>query len=237
MINSNKMKLRLESINVTFSILAMDQATGMIGGAAATGNLAVGGWVLRAASGTGAVATQGYSVSPLWGDRALSLLGDGVSAQEVVDRVTGEDSGREYRQLSVLDRTGGVAAWTGQSNNDAKDHILGAGFVVAGNWLTNCTLLEKMAETYISTDATVSPEFGCRLIDVLRAGTLAGGDARGIMSAAIRTVHPKCPPVDLRVDYDDDPLKRLRMIYDMVMSEPYLGWTKGVPTDEDPYRC
>lgn len=231
------MKLWVESNDVTFSILAMDQASGMIGGAAATGNLAVGGWVLRAASNGGAVATQGYSVSPLWGDDALSLLKEGVPAQEVVDRVTSADPGRDYRQIAVLDRTGGVAAWTGQSNNDAKDHILGDGYVVAGNWLTNRVLLERMAETFTSADAVIPTDFGRRLIDVLRAGTVAGGDARGIMSAAVRIVHPQRPPIDLRVDLDDDPLKRLRAIYDMAMSEPYLGWTQGVPTEEDPYRC
>ena len=51
---------------MTFSVLALDRATGAIGGAAATGNLAVGAWVLHAAAGVGAVATQGLSVSTPW---------------------------------------------------------------------------------------------------------------------------------------------------------------------------
>lgn len=237
MINYQKSKLRAETGNVTFSILALDKGTGAIGGAAATGNLAVGGWVLRAAANGGAVATQGYSVSPIWGDSALSLLKQGGSAQDVVQQVTENDPGRDFRQIAVLDRSGGVAAWTGASNNDAKGHLLGDGYVVAGNWLTNKELLVKMAETYRQLGEDAHLNFGRRLIGALRAGTIAGGDARGILSTAIRIVHPQFPPVDLRVDYDEDPLKRLHTIYDMAMSEPYSGWTKGVPTEEEPFRC
>lgn len=222
---------------MTFSILALDKGTGTIGGAAATGNLAVGGWVLRAAANGGAVATQGYSVSPIWGDNALSLLKEGASADDVVQQVTGDDPGRDFRQISVLDRSGGVAAWTGSSNTDAKGHFLGNGFVVAGNWLTNSILLEKMVDAYERPSADPQIDFGRHLINVLRAGTLCGGDARGVMSSAIRLVHPQFPPIDLRVDYDDAPVNRLEKIYGMAMSEPYLGWTKGVPTDQDPFRC
>ena len=64
---------------MTFSVLALDRATGAIGGAAATGNLAVGAWVLHAAAGVGAVATQGLSVSSPWGDEGLARLGRGES--------------------------------------------------------------------------------------------------------------------------------------------------------------
>ena len=62
------------TIAMTFSVLALDRATGAVGGAAATGNLAVGAWVLRAAARAGAVATQGFSVSSLWGDEGLASL-------------------------------------------------------------------------------------------------------------------------------------------------------------------
>jgi len=98
---------------MTFAILALDERTGQIGCAAATGNLAVGAWVLRSAPKAGAVATLGYSVSSLWGDEALSRLKDGEPADEIVSSLTGEDAGRDHRQLAVLDKDGRSAAWTG----------------------------------------------------------------------------------------------------------------------------
>ena len=46
---------------MTFSILARDPDSGLIGGAAATGSLCVGGWVLRGRAGVGLSASQGAS--------------------------------------------------------------------------------------------------------------------------------------------------------------------------------
>jgi len=218
---------------MTFSVLALDKASGAIGGAAATGNLAVGAWVLRAAARVGAVATQGFSVSPLWGDEGLAMLAKGASAEEVVAALTGPDTGRDYRQLTVLDATGRAAAWTGASNTDAKGHIVGQDCVIAGNWLSNAAVLETMASAY--RDGT--GEFGGRLLAVLDAGAAAGSDARGTFSAALRIVRADRSPLDLRVDYDDAPLARLRTLYDMATQPPYSDWARHVPTLDDPYRC
>ena len=48
---------------MTFSILARDPTTGAIGGAAATGSLCVGGWVLRGDLAAGMSASQGAAPS------------------------------------------------------------------------------------------------------------------------------------------------------------------------------
>ena len=45
---------------MTFSIIARNPKTGEIGGATATGNLCVGGWVLRGNVEKGVTATQGF---------------------------------------------------------------------------------------------------------------------------------------------------------------------------------
>ena len=50
---------------MTFSILARNPKTGEIGGAAATGNLCVGGWVLRGDIKKGVTASQGFYPSTL----------------------------------------------------------------------------------------------------------------------------------------------------------------------------
>ncbi|NIA72495.1 DUF1028 domain-containing protein [Pelagibius litoralis] len=221
---------------MTFSILAMDEKSGAIGCAAATGNLAVGGWVLRASARAGAAATQGLSVSPLWGDDALVHLANGATARGTVAQLTAEDSGRDYRQLSVLDRSGGVAAWTGPLNTDHKGQIDGRGYVIAGNWLSSVTVLDEMEARFLDS-ATGHDDFGRRLLETLAAGIAAGSDSRGTLSAAIQIVHPNRAPLDLRVDYDEDPLGRLKAIYALATTEPYAAWTDIVPTLEDPYRC
>ena len=221
---------------MTFSILAIDEKSGAIGCAAATGNLAVGAWVLRASAKAGAVATQGLSVSPLWGDDALVHLGKGASARDTVDQLTTADRGRDYRQLSVLDRSGDVAAWTGPLNTDHKGQIEGRGYVIAGNWLSSGTVLDEMEARFLGS-ATGQADFGRRLLETLAAGIASGSDSRGTLSAAIRIVHPNRAPLDLRVDYDEDPLGRLKAIYSLATAEPYASWTDVVPTLEDPHRC
>lgn len=221
---------------MTFSILALDRASGAIGCAAATGNLAVGGWVLRASAHAGAAATQGYSVSSLWGDDALTLMADGNSAIETVAKLTDADTGRDFRQLAVLDRQGGTAAWTGSKNQDVKGEISGDGYIVTGNWLSHGSVLTEMAGAYERGD-NEEPDFGQRLLNSLQAAMNAGSDSRGTLSAAIRIVHCNRPPLDLRVDFDPEPLERLRTLYRMATTEPYTRWIADVPTLEDPYRC
>lgn len=220
---------------MTYSVLGLDRATSTIGCAAATGNLAVGGWVLRASARVGAVATQGYAVSPLWGDQGLARMAQGACAEDVLAELTDPDPGKHARQLALIDRQGGVAAWSGSENPDFKGHILGEDAVVAGNWLAAEGVPAAMMDAY--QDRRPNPDIGHRLLAALDAGAAAGGDQRGTMSAAIRIVRPDRPPIDLRVDFDDEPLARLRALYEMAIHAPYSEWAKSVPTLDDPYRC
>ena len=221
---------------MTFSILALDPQSGAIGCAAATGNLAVGGWVLRSAADGGTVATQGASVSTLWGDDALLLLRDGVNAGTVVQTLVQKDDGRGHRQLAVLDLEGNHAVWTGEANTDAKGHVDGDSFIVSGNWLSSLDVLNAVAENF-ETSKTGTSTFARRLIDALQAGADAGSDSRGTMSAAVQVVSSDQPPLDLRVDYSEQPLVDLFNLYNRATSHPYTDWVSVVPTMKDPYRC
>lgn len=221
---------------MTFSILARDPETGAFGCAAATGNLAVGAWVLRAAPDGGAVATQGHAVSPLWGDDCLALLRQGKSAAQAVDAVVNPDSGREHRQLSALDREAGTAAWTGSQNSAAKGHLQDDGYVIAGNWLTSVNVLKEMERAFQRSLAENKLTFAERLLAAINAGISAGSDARGTMSAALQVVSRNSPPLDLRVDYDEDPLSKLRSLLVRATSEPYVSWIEAVPTLDNPHR-
>jgi hypothetical protein len=106
--------------DMTFSILARDPETGAIGGAAATGSLCVGGWVLRGDLTAGMSASQGAAPSTFWGEEVLGAMRDGLDAASAADKITTADRGRDYRQLSALDLRGGTAAFTGSANEDSK---------------------------------------------------------------------------------------------------------------------
>jgi uncharacterized Ntn-hydrolase superfamily protein len=118
---------------------------------------------------------------------------------------------------------------------DAKGHVVGDGWVVAGNWLAGEAVLAALAE---AMRAEGEGDLDRRLLDALAAGVAAGGDARGVLSAAIRVVSPVAPPLDLRVDHDPEaPLERLCALHEMATSPPYSDWSASVPTLVEPHRC
>ena len=133
---------------MTFSILARDPDTGAIGGAAATGSLCVGGWVLRGDIEAGMSASQGAAPSTFWGEDVLKLMKDGTDAQAAVDRVASADAGRDYRQLAALDLNGRTGAFTGASNEGAKASAAFANGVAAGNMLAQEAVLDAMVARF-----------------------------------------------------------------------------------------
>ena len=221
---------------MTFSILAWDARTGAIGGAAATGNLCVGGWVLRARAGVGASASQGKSPSTLWGEQALEYLQRGMGAEEALDAITGADPGRDHRQLAILDAHGHVAGWTGEENEIARGHLPGDGYIVSGNWLTDVGVLREMERVYNDMRADQGTSFAKCLLGSLAAGVAAGSDARGTLSTALKIFQDNAPPLDLRIDHDPDPMNRLLQLFERSVSRPYVEWISTVPTITAPHR-
>src|SRR5438105_5623101 len=96
----------------TYSIAACDLDASQWGVATQSKFLAVGSVVPWAEPHVGAIATQAYA-NPRYGPEGLALLREGLSAQEVVDRLTSADDGRDHRQVGVVDRDGGGATYTG----------------------------------------------------------------------------------------------------------------------------
>ena len=76
-----------------------------------------------------------------------------------------------------------------------------------------------------------------RLLAGLRAGQAAGGDTRGLLSAALLVFAPGRPPLTLRIDLADDPLAALEALYRRATSGSYEAWTHTVPVIGDEYRC
>ena len=217
---------------MTFSILARDETSGWIGGAAATGSLCVGGWVLRANPLGGASASQGAAPSTFWGEDVLTRMKDGATAAEAVRAVTEPDAGRAARQLAALDPQGGTGVHTGADNSDVKGSRESDGCVVSGNLLSGQNVLDAIADGF----AGAAGNLPARLLAAVQAGAAAGGDSRGLMSAALLIVGPDIAPLTLRIDYSETPVADLGRLHERATSGDYGDWTTTVPTLSDPQR-
>jgi len=202
----------------TFSIVACDVDRTYWGAAVSTKPLAVGAVVPWAEWQVGAIATQAMS-NYRYGPNGLALLRKGLSAREVVDRLTRDDPKRQHRQLGVVDRRGRSAAWTGAKCMASARHVLGEGFACQGNLLASDSVVPAMAAAFESTRGSLAR----RMLAALRAGAAEGGDRRGMESAALLVVHrrPWFDPawgdqwLNLRVDQHRKPVAELERLVDL----------------------
>jgi len=204
-----------EPVVATYSIVACDLEEKEWGVAVQSKFLAVGSVVPWAEPQVGAIATQAYA-NPSYGPNGLALLREGLSANEVVERLTSEDADRDQRQLGVVDANGGSASWTGRRCNDWAGHRNGAGYAAQGNILVGEETVTALATTF---EANVHLPLAQRLIDCLAAAQAAGGDRRGQQSASLLVVQKEGGYaglsdilVDLRVDDHERPIQELRRI-------------------------
>jgi len=214
------------------SIIARNPEKGILGGAAMTGNLCVGAWVLWGDSRTGIAATQGEKPSTIWADEAFDLLRHDQDAQHVVDQVTGGDHGRDWRQMSLLCRSGTTGVFTGAENRDWKGELVAEDLIVAGNTLKSREVAEAARDAYQRTEGLMVD----RLLAGLRAARDAGGDSRGTMSASLLIVSDTEPPLDLRVDWSEAPIEALDALLSRARQPDYARWVSGLPRRTDPER-
>jgi uncharacterized Ntn-hydrolase superfamily protein len=214
---------------LTYSIAACDVERGQWGVATQSKFLAVGSVVPWAEPRVGAIATQAYA-NPRYGSEGLGLLREGLSAEEVVQRLTAADEGRDQRQLGVVDREGRSASFTGAECLDWAGGRTGPCYAAQGNILVSAATVDAIAETFESSTGTLAE----RLLDCLDAAQAAGGDRRGQQSAALLVVeqdggYAKLSDtiVELRVEDHELPLTELRRLYRL--HEALFGET---PRDE-----
>jgi uncharacterized Ntn-hydrolase superfamily protein len=200
----------------TYSICACDLPAGQWGVATQSKFLAVGSVVPWAEPHVGAVATQSYA-NPRYGPEGLALLREGMSAEEVVERLTAADDDRALRQLGIVDGAGRAATFTGEGCHDWAGGRTGEGYAAQGNILVSGATVDALAETF---EASAGRPLAERLLDCLDAAEAAGGDSRGRQSAALLVVERdggyaglSDSLVDLRVDDHPDPLAELRRIH------------------------
>jgi uncharacterized Ntn-hydrolase superfamily protein len=205
-----------EPLVATYSICACDLDAGQWGVATQSKFLAVGSVVPWAAAHVGAIATQSYA-NPRYGPDGLALLREGLSAAEVVDRLTTADEGRAQRQLGIVDSLGRAATFTGEECHEWAGGRVGTGYAAQGNILVSAATVDALAETF---EATAGASLAERLLDSLASAQEAGGDRRGQQSAALVVVERdggyaglSDVLVDLRIDDHEHPVAELRRVF------------------------
>jgi uncharacterized Ntn-hydrolase superfamily protein len=203
------------SVPSTFSIVAYDSTTQELGVAVQSKYFSVGRVVPWARAGIGAVATQA-NVNPSYGPKALAMLESGMAPAEIFGAFAAIDSSWSSRQLGVVDARGRVASWTGPKCNEWAGGVTGVGFACQGNILAGPDVTARMAKAYRESTG----ELAERLIAALEGGQAAGGDKRGMQSAALIVVRPseRHPEyahryVDLRVEDHKSPIAELRRVW------------------------
>lgn len=197
---------------MTFSLAARDPATGMFGIAIATSSIAVGNRCPWVRAGVGAVTTQSRSDIRL-GPRGLDLLASGLDAEATVARLVAESEFPEKRQIAVIDRHGNTAFYCGPKIPTVNSGWTGKDCVATGNGLDNPEVPRRMVEFFVGASET---NFIERLLGAVDAGIAAGGEWGPVKAAALLVADRQSwPSVDLRVDYEDEPEKKLRRLWSL----------------------
>jgi len=212
----------------TFSILGHDSTTGEVGGAVQSRVFSVGNGVLWAKAGVGVAATQAI-VDVSYGPKALELLGLGYAPEVVVRTILDGDPDpdperwtKEGRQFSVMDARGNVATHTGPKATAWAGHRIGLHVSAQGNILAGPQVVEEMVRAFNETEGHLS----FRLLAALEAGQAAGGDTRGMQSAAMLIVKEDGGvwlnnDVVLRLQVDDAPapIAELRRLVELAAQQ------------------
>ena len=211
---------------MTFSIVARDPQTGALGVATATAGPMVGALVPHIRHRKGAAATQAMT-NPYLAIDALALLDD-QPPQTALRAALADDTGAELRQIVLLDQAGDGAGWTGGQCVAFAGHQMRPGVAVAGNMLAGPQVLTDMLAGYAG--ALEEAGFAAALLQALRAGAAAGGDSRGIGSAALRVQGQQAfADIDLRVDWSRQPLVDLQDLLARASAGPYASFFAAVP--------
>lgn len=223
---------------MTFSLVARDAPTGAFGAVICSSSPAVAARCVHLADGAGGVLSQNVT-DPRLGPRLLALLAEGVNAATAVATVVASEANVQWRQLLVVDASGGTAIYSGSHALGTVGEYAASGAVAAGNMLATPAVPRLLAETWLATEGPVER----RLLTALAAAVEAGGEAGPVHSAGLSVIAGHGFPVtDLRVDWSEDPLAELTTLVDVWLPqrdaytqralEPAASPGYGVPGDD-----
>jgi uncharacterized Ntn-hydrolase superfamily protein len=204
----------------TFSLCAIDPATGQSGASVTTRVPFVGRAVPHVRAGVGAVCTQASTVVE-YGPRGLDLLAKGVEPAAVLQQLLADDQQRESRQVGVIDMKGRSAAHTGKQNGNWAGSRQGMNYTVQANIMVGPEVVEAVARTFEASEGTGMP-LAERMILAMEAGYAKGGDRRwgNLQSAAIKVADPNDPgrgndhiTIAIEVGEHAEPVAEMKRIY------------------------
>ena len=204
----------------TFSLCAIDPATGQSGAAVTTRVPFVGRAVPHVRAGVGAVCTQASTVVE-YGPRGLDLMAKGMEPSAIVAQLLSDDEQRESRQLGLIDMKGRAAAHTGKGNGNWAGSKQGLNYTVQANIMVGPEVVEAVAKTFEATEGTGMP-LAERMILAMEAGQAKGGDRRfgNLQSAAIKIADPNDPgrggdhiALAIEVGEHPEPVGEVKRIY------------------------
>jgi uncharacterized Ntn-hydrolase superfamily protein len=215
----------------TFSVLGYDPETGEVGGAVQSRVFCVGNGVLWGEANVGVVATQAI-VDVSYGPQALALLRKKITPSEIVKKIWESDPDprpkrwtKHGRQFAVMNAKGEYAAFTGPKASEWAGHKGGRYVTAQGNILAGEPVVDNMVSAFENTEGHLA----FRLLAALEAGQSAGGDKRGMQSAALLIVKENGGvwlnnDVVLRLQVDDnpEPIKELRRLVEKASKMRYL---------------
>lgn len=223
---------------MTLSLAGRCAETGMVGAVITTSSPCVGARCLWVRSQSGVVLTQNVT-NPALGPAGLDKMAEGLNAGETLAHLLEIEPYPAYRQLALLDREGNSAQFSGQQALGVYATAFGSNCVAAGNLLDNPNVPAAMIEGFVNSSGHLAD----RLLDALDAGLAAGGEAGPVRSAALVVCHTQPWPIaDLRVDWHDDPVRQLRVVWGVYQPQmadyilradnPVAAPSYGVPGDE-----
>lgn len=185
----------------TFSIVAIDTATGEVGsaGASCINSISIPGGcavISHIQPGRGAIHTQAQYllVNKQYG---INLMQSGKLPQEILDSLilydaSGNSTIRQYGAVAIDNGQVYSAAFTGSACLDYKNHLVGPNYSIQGNILSGQAILDSMEARFLRAEG----ELACRLMEALEGANVPGADARCLsrgtssLSSFLRVARP-----------------------------------------------
>ena len=215
---------------MTFSLAGRCTETGQIGYVVATSSVCVGARV-------GAVADGVVVFSQARTDPRLHAVGLAAwrktpgDAVRTLDAMKAHAVALHWRQLGVFPMHGPAVHYTGTSCLDHCGGLVGANAMALGNFLGTDRVMPAMVDTFDTSKGPLAQ----RLLTAITAGEAAGSEREPLQSASLVVMGPdELKEVDLRVDFDTDPLARMSELLNDWLPKAAAYRTRALDPDNAP---
>ncbi len=208
---------------MTYTVLASNPDTGEIGIASTTMTInfsrtfPVHRHLDPELTDKGIIVAPMATIHPQNGHKLCDLRDEGVSWDDLEAELEKQDPNWSWRQIGAVTATGETWVRTGTDAWNHASHIVDDGSIAMGNYMDGPEPVKQMAKALKDNKGEPMEE---RLLRGLEAGKAAGGQGQPDLGsvpeswAMIKVFDGKqpWPKVDVRVDFDVDPVPKLRRL-------------------------